>query len=672
MSEVRLQVKNLCKSFGITKAVQNVSFNVNKGEVHALIGENGSGKSTLTNMLTGIYSIGSGTFILDGKEIHPKNQVEANNEGVSIIVQELGTLSGLTVAENIFLGHEEQFVHFGIKNTKAMNRKATELLKKYGFDRIKASDIIDNYNFEDRKLVEIVKATYFDPKIVVVDETTTALSQEGRDELYKHMDRIRNSGNSVIFISHDLPEVLEKSDTITILRDGIYIDTVKSADVTEDDLKRLMVGREVTGDYYRADYGEKVSDEVVLSVKNVTVPGIISDISFDLHKGEMLGFGGLSESGMHEVGKAIFGASYDREGTVTLADGTQINDIPTAIKHSIAYTSKDRDNAEDRSKINNATLRNRGWELSVNWQDRLKCGFSYGIGFNISDYKAVVTKYNNPEGLLYNNHTGLARNKGYYEGMDIGEIWGFQADDLFRTNREVDEYLKTVDLSFFKPGDKWQRGDVKYIDSNHDGKVDSGKGTLADHGDLKVIGNATPKYSFGFNLNAGYKGFEVSALFQGVAKRQFPISGAAYFFGGNSYFKEHLDHFNAQNPEGYLPRLTDDKQTLAANTGYNTTRYLLNAAYMRLKNLTVSYSFKPQLVQHIGLSNLRVYVTCDNLFTVSKLPKQFDPETLNQVNGWVGGSNDTAPALTSPLNANGNGRVYPMNRNFVFGIDVTF
>ena len=281
MSEVRLQVKNLCKNFGITKAVQNVSFNVNKGEVHALIGENGSGKSTLTNMLTGIYSIGSGTFILDGKEIHPKNQVEANNEGVSIIVQELGTLSGLTVAENIFLGHEDQFVHFGIKNTNAMNKKATELLKKYGFDRIKAADMIDNYNFEDRKLVEIVKATYFDPKVVVIDETTTALSQEGREELYKHMERIKKSGNTVIFISHDLPEILDKSDTITILRDGVYIDTVKSKDVTEDDLKKLMVGREVTGDYYRSDYGEKVSDEVVLSVKNVTVPGLIEDISFD-------------------------------------------------------------------------------------------------------------------------------------------------------------------------------------------------------------------------------------------------------------------------------------------------------------------------------------------------------------------------------------------------------
>lgn len=344
MSEVRLQVQNLCKSFGITKAVQNVSFNINKGEVHALIGENGSGKSTLTNMLTGIYTIGSGKFILDGKEVHPRNQVEANLEGISIIVQELGTLSGLTVAENIFLGHEDQFVKHGIKDRGAINRKANELLQQYGFSHIKAEHQIDEYNFEDRKLVEIVKATYFHPKIVVIDETTTALSQEGREELYKHMDRIRKEGNTVIFISHDLPEVLDKSDTITIMRDGVYIDTVKSADVTEDDLKRLMVGREVTGDYYRPDYDYNISKEVVLSVRNVSVPNLLEDVSFDLHKGEILGFGGLSESGMHEIGKAIFGASYDRTGTVKLADGTEINDIPTAIKHSIAYTSKDRDN----------------------------------------------------------------------------------------------------------------------------------------------------------------------------------------------------------------------------------------------------------------------------------------------------------------------------------------
>lgn len=344
MSEVRLQVQNLNKTFGITKAVQNVSFNINKGEVHALIGENGSGKSTLTNMLTGIYTIDSGTFILDGKEIHPKNQVEANNEGVSIIVQELGTLSGLTVAENIFLGHEDRFVKYGIKNTKAMNREAQKLLDQYGFGRIKAGAMVDDYNFEDRKLVEIVKATYFKPKIVVIDETTTALSQEGREELYKQMNRIRAEGDTIIFISHDLQEILNMSDTITVLRDGVYIDTVKASDVNEDDIKRLMVGREVSGNYYRTDYGEKVSDEVVLSVKDVTVPGQIKNVTFDLHKGEILGFGGLSESGMHEIGKAIFGASFDRTGQVALSDGTQINSIPTAIAHSMAYTSKDRDN----------------------------------------------------------------------------------------------------------------------------------------------------------------------------------------------------------------------------------------------------------------------------------------------------------------------------------------
>ena len=337
MSEIRLQVKNVSKSFGITKALQNVSFDIAKGEIHALIGENGSGKSTLTNSLTGIYQKDSGQFILDGVEVNPKNQVEANNEGISIIVQELGTLDGLTVAENIFLGHENKFVKCGIKNTGAMNRMATELLKEYGFDRIKASEMIEHYNFEDRKLVEIVKATYFGPKIVVIDETTTALSGEGREELYKQMKRIRESGNTVIFISHDLPEVLRLSDTITVLRDGVYIDTVKSSDVDEDGLKKLMVGR-----------------EVVMRVKNVTVPGLISNVSFELHKGEILGFGGLSESGMHEIGKACFGASFDREGTVELQDGTQINDIPTAIAHSIAYTSKDRDN---ESLVMNQSIR---------------------------------------------------------------------------------------------------------------------------------------------------------------------------------------------------------------------------------------------------------------------------------------------------------------------------
>ena len=354
-NRVLLVAKNIDKRFGLTHAVNDVSLTVNAGEIRALIGENGSGKSTFSQMLCGIYTIGGGTFTLDGEELHCRNQVEANNAGVAIIVQEMGTLSGLTVAENIFLGHEEPFMHMGVKDTRAMNREGQRLLDEYGFGRIKASDMIDLYNFEDRKLVEIVKGTYMKPKILVIDETTTALSQNGRLELYKIMDAIRADGRSVIFISHDLGEVLTHADTISILRDGEFIGTVKSKDMTEDDLKRLMVGREIGTAYYRTDYDETISGEVVVSVKNVNVPGEIHDVSFELHRGEILGFGGLSECGMHEVGKAIFAASWGRTGSVTLADGTEINDIPTAIKHSIAYASKDRDN---ESIIVNESIRN--------------------------------------------------------------------------------------------------------------------------------------------------------------------------------------------------------------------------------------------------------------------------------------------------------------------------
>ena len=344
MDDIILQAENVSKSFSITKAVQKVSMSFKKGEIRGLIGENGSGKSTFVSMLCGIHTIDEGRFILNGEELRINSQVEANRKGISIIVQEMGTLPGLTVAENIFFGNEDKFIKYGIKNTAAMNQEADRLLEKYGFHHISGDSMIDHYTFEDRKLVEIVRATYFEPLILVIDETTTALSQNGREALYKLMKRFREEGRTVIFISHDLSEVIEHTDTISVLRDGELIDTVESGQVTEDDLKRLMVGRELKSHYYRTDYGEPVSDQVVLNVEGLTVPGEFEDISFKLHKGEILGFGGLSDCGMHELGKAIFGASDNRSGSVTLADGTPINSIPDAIKNNMAYTSKDRDN----------------------------------------------------------------------------------------------------------------------------------------------------------------------------------------------------------------------------------------------------------------------------------------------------------------------------------------
>lgn len=342
--DIVLYSENICKNFDITHALINVSISFKKGEIHGLIGENGSGKSTYSSILSGIYPATSGKFFLNGKELHFDSMIDANRAGISIIVQEMGTLPGLTVAENIFLGHEDMFTKGGIKNKRLMEKSAQEYLNRYGFDHIKAGTMIDHYNFEDRKLVELVKATYNDPQIVIVDETTTALSQNGREILFKHMEQLRNAGSVVIFISHDLAEVIEHTDRISCLRDGILVGTVNSSDVTPDDLKRLMVGREIGDHYYRTDYGEAISDEVVLDVKNVTVPNEIFGINLQLHRGEILGIGGLSDCGIHAIGKAIFGAAFDREGTVTLADGTEITDIPQAIKHSIAYSSKDRDN----------------------------------------------------------------------------------------------------------------------------------------------------------------------------------------------------------------------------------------------------------------------------------------------------------------------------------------
>ncbi|MFR9514563.1 MAG: TonB-dependent receptor [Rikenellaceae bacterium] len=327
----------------------------------------------------------------------------------------------------------------------------------------------------------------------------------------------------------------------------------------------------------------------------------------------------------------------------------------------------------DRALENNATLRNRGWELSVNWSDKLPNGISYGIGFNLFDYKAVITEYNNPEGIIYNNHTGLTANLGYYQGMDIGEIWGYVANDLYQSNSEINAHLANLDMSYFANNNSYLPGDLKYIDTNKDGKIDPGSGTLSDHGDLTIIGNTTPRYSYGINLNLGYKGFSISALIQGVGKRDFPLAGSTYLFGVKNYFESHLDYWTPENPDAYLPRLVEyGSVDYTKNTSYNTTRYMVDGSYMRLKNLMVSYAFNNSILEKIGLSALRLYVTSENLFTIDNLPSQFDPETINIVNTWAGGSSASAPGLTSPLDQNGNGKVYPLSKNFIFGMDLSF
>lgn len=344
--EVLLTVKDMCKSFGPTKAVEHVSLDVSTGEIRGLIGENGSGKSTLTTMISGYQKRDTGTMSFCGQPYDPQTPIEAVNIGVSMIVQEMGTIEGLTVAENIFLGNESEFYKGGINDKKKMNQKAKELLDGFGMNDIDPAADIGRYSFEERKLIELVKTTYKTPKLLIVDETTTALSQKGRNKLYDLMKSIRASGGSVIFISHDLEEVLEMCDTITVFKDGQVVKYFDNdGTLHQDDLKTSMVGREFKGNYYRTDYGRKISAEVVLKVEGISGLGL-KNINFELHKGEILGMGGLSESGMHELAKLIFAIEKPDSGSVTVCNkgvDKKITSIQDAIRNSIGYASKNRD-----------------------------------------------------------------------------------------------------------------------------------------------------------------------------------------------------------------------------------------------------------------------------------------------------------------------------------------
>lgn len=338
-----LQVKHVYKSFASTKALVDVSLEIGKGEIRGLIGENGSGKSTLASIIAGIQTADCGTFIFDGADYRPVSPVDANNKGVAMVMQEIGTISGISVAANLFAGKEEQFSRFGIINYEKMYSTAREAMKKVGVDTIDPAAMVDTLNLEDRKIIEIAKTMVGPTRLLIVDETSNALAKHGRDILYKVIADMKARGGSVIFITHDLSELVSICGSVTILRDGIYIDTLYGKDMETEKLKRLMVGREMQGEFYRNDYDGSNTGEKVLSVNHLC-SGVLDDVTFDLYKGEILGIGGLADCGMHELGKVIFGLTKAASGSVVaLGSGARIRQPKHAIKNSIGYISKNRD-----------------------------------------------------------------------------------------------------------------------------------------------------------------------------------------------------------------------------------------------------------------------------------------------------------------------------------------
>ena len=339
--EVILEAKQICKSFGSTVALDHVNFRLCRGDIRGLIGENGSGKSTLTSILSGAQKPDSGEMFYHGQPYAPHSMIEAQKDGVSMILQETGTISGLSVAQNIFIGAERDFARMGLVNSRAMVQAADNLFAEFGLPDFHGRDNVNQYSFEQRKLLEVVRALKHHPEVLVVDETTTALSHDGRQLLYKLVRKMAAEGRGVIFISHDLDEVLELCTVLSVLRDGQEVGELRKEEMDPHTVRKMMVGREISDRYYREDYDSSCRKEVALSFRHACA-GNIQDFNLEVNKGEIVGIGGLSGDGMHDVGRMAFGLTKLDSGIVE-HDGKPVISPKDAIRRGIGYISKDRD-----------------------------------------------------------------------------------------------------------------------------------------------------------------------------------------------------------------------------------------------------------------------------------------------------------------------------------------
>lgn len=335
------KASHMHKVFGPTVALDDVDFELYRGEIRGLIGENGSGKSTIMSIASGMQAATSGEMIYKGEPWSPQSMLDAQRGGIAMILQESNTISGVTVAENLFAGREKEFAKFGIININKMYRRAEEILDKFGIKNIRGKTKINSLSFETRKLIEIIRAMEKDPDILVVDETTTALSFDGREILYKIIKDMAANNKAVVFISHDLEEIMDKCTSVTVLRDGKIIETLEKSQFDGKKISTLMVGRDIGDAYYRADFTASSQEELGLEFKDVCY-GPIKDFNLQIHKGEIVGIGGLSDCGMHIVGHLGFGVRKPSSGEV-LRDGNVVTSPTKAIKMGIGYVSKNRD-----------------------------------------------------------------------------------------------------------------------------------------------------------------------------------------------------------------------------------------------------------------------------------------------------------------------------------------
>ncbi len=339
MGETILKMQGIQKYFSGVHALKNVDFDLCAGEVHALMGENGAGKSTLIKVLCGIYQRDGGSVELFGNEVQFQNIAESQAAGISVIHQELNMMNHLTVAQNMFIGRET--MKGGLLNDREMEKQAQYWFDKMGV-KIDPGTKLGNLTVGKQQMVEITKAISRDCRLLVLDEPTAALTQPEVEELFKIMRDLRQKGIGMIYISHRMDEITRISDRVTVMRDGEYVGTVQTDEVTQQDIVKMMVGRVIMGEQ-KAESTCPPDAPVILEVCNLNAGREVQDVSFQLRRGEILGFAGLMGAGRTEVARAIYGADRKQSGEIYIHGKRAVINTPAqAVKNGICYLSEDR------------------------------------------------------------------------------------------------------------------------------------------------------------------------------------------------------------------------------------------------------------------------------------------------------------------------------------------
>ncbi|MCR5487557.1 MAG: sugar ABC transporter ATP-binding protein [Lachnospiraceae bacterium] len=338
-TEAILTMENIDKTFPGVHALDHVHFDVRSGEVHALMGENGAGKSTLMKVLTGIYSKDSGTITYEGKEVEYHNTREAQDAGIVIVHQELNMVGDLTVAQNIFIGRE--FMKGFRIDDKKMIEESRKLFEELKID-INPRDKMSDLTVGKQQMCEIAKAISHQAKVIIFDEPSAALTEKEIEDLFLIIRDLRAKGLAIVYISHRMDEIKVITDRVTVMRDGGYVGTLITKDCTKDDIINMMVGRVIYEEPKTESHVPKDAP-VVLKVEHLNAGRMVQDVSFELRKGEILGFSGLMGAGRTETARALFGADPKTGGDIYVnGEKVTINSPQDAVKHGIGYLSEDR------------------------------------------------------------------------------------------------------------------------------------------------------------------------------------------------------------------------------------------------------------------------------------------------------------------------------------------